>query len=330
MRHLSLPQARCWTQLLLLLVCVAAGAMRPAAAATGAVARTVAAQAAQMRELSDASGTRRRASEFDDDDPGGIVTLPAGARVERDLAYGTDPAQRLDVYIPAGASRSPLIVLVHGGAWMIGDKSNAGLLANKITRWLPRGYVLVSVNYRLVPKANPLQQADDLARALALVQARASQWGADANRLVLMGHSAGAHLVMLLASDDDLLRAAGARRWQATVSLDSAAIDVVSAMQAPHYAFFDTVFAADPAFWAQASPLHRLKAAPLPTLLVCSSQREAACSANRQYASRAAALGGRIQVVPVSLSHREVNQELGLAGEYSDAVDRFLAQQGLP
>ena len=66
MRHLSLPQARCWTQLLLLLVCVAAGAMRPAAAATGAVARTVAAQAAQMRELTDASGTRRRASEFDE------------------------------------------------------------------------------------------------------------------------------------------------------------------------------------------------------------------------------------------------------------------------
>lgn len=56
------------------------------------------------------------------------------------------------------------------------------------------GYALVSTNYRLSPAAHPLEQADDVARALALVQQQAPQWGADPRRLVLMGHSAGAHL----------------------------------------------------------------------------------------------------------------------------------------
>lgn len=306
-----------------------AGLAWPARA--GALSDSVAAQAAEMRSLIDASGARRRPSDLDDDDPGGTLVLPAGARIERDIAYGSTAEQRLDAYIPAGATQAPLLVMVHGGAWMIGDKANPGVVANKVSRWLPRGYILVSVNYRLVPRATPLEQADDLARALALVQQRAASWGGDAKKLVLMGHSAGAHLVSLLAADPAIGQARGVARWLGTVSLDSAAMDVVATMQAPHYGFFDTVFKSDRAVWTQSSPLHRLSSAPqAPMLLVCSSKRDNACAQNRAFSAKANGLGGRTTVLPVALSHREINQDLGQPGEYSDAVDAFVKTLGLP
>ena len=83
------------------------------------------------------------------------VPLPAGAQVERDLSYGTDPQQRLDVYIPAQAKDAPILFMVHGGAWIIGDKGASGFVSNKIVRWLPKGYILVSSNYRMSRQPNP-------------------------------------------------------------------------------------------------------------------------------------------------------------------------------
>ncbi len=65
----------------------------------------------------------------------------------------------------------------------------------------------------------------DVARALAAVQARAGEWGGDASRVVLMGHSAGAHLVALLSADPTRAAAEGAGPWRSAVVLDSAAID---------------------------------------------------------------------------------------------------------
>jgi acetyl esterase/lipase len=310
---------------------VLTGLLLPAARAAGPVSESVAAQAAEMRQLIDASATRRRPSDLADDDPGATLVLPAGARVERDVAYGSTAEQKLDAYIPAGASNAPVVVLVHGGAWLMGDKTSAGLLANKVARWLPRGYILASVNYRLVPRATPLDQADDLARALALVQQRAAGWGGNPQRVLLMGHSAGAHLAGLLVADPAIAGARGASRWLGTVLLDSAAMDVPALMQAPHQAFYDTVFKADKAVWQQSSPLHRLQAAPAaPALLVCSSQRDLSCAQNKAFATKASGFGGRVSVLPVAMSHREINQDLGLAGEYTEAVEAFMKALGLP
>lgn len=309
---------------------VLAGLLAPAQAA-GPVSESVAAQAAEMRKLIDASAARRRISDLADDDPGATVVLPAGARVERDVAYGSAAEQKFDLYIPAGATQAPIVFMVHGGAWMIGDKANAGVVAGKVSRWLPRGYILASVNYRLVPRATPLEQADDLARALALVQTRAASWGGDGRRVLVMGHSAGAHLAALLAADPAFAQARGATRWLGTVLLDSAAMDVPALMQAPHQGFYDTVFKADKAVWALSSPLHRLTAMPqAPLLLVCSSLRENACAQNKAFAAKVSGLGGKATVLPVAMSHREINQDLGLAGEYTEAVDSFVKSLGLP
>ena len=264
--------------------------------------------------------------------PASPLTLPPGARVDPDLAYGPDPAQRMDVYRPTAAPpvRAPVILFVHGGAWRTGDKRHGSVVAHKMAHWLPRGTLFVSVNYRMLPRADPLEQARDVARALALAQDKAASWGADPARFVLMGHSAGAHLVALLAADRNLAAQQGARPWLGTVALDSAALDVVAIMQARHLRLYDRAFGKQPDFWREASPLHRLDGARAPLLLVCSSQRRDACPQARQMAERASARGGRAQVLPVDLSHAEINKTLGQPGRYTEAVDGFLQSLGLP
>lgn len=232
----------------------------------------------------------------------------------------------MDVYRPASPGHGGVIVLVHGGGWRRGDKADARLVANKVTHWVGQGWVLVSVNYRLLPGAGPLAQADDVARALAQVQMLAPRWGADPNRCVLMGHSAGAHLVALLTADPALSRARSAAPWCATVTIDTAAYDLVSLMEAPHLALYDTAFGADPRAWQTASPWHRLQCAPtMPVLLVCSARRRTACAPAQAFASRIESLGGRAHVLPVELGHFEINRQLGLDADYTQAVDDFLA-----
>lgn len=258
------------------------------------------------------------------------VPLPAGARVERDLSYGTDSQQRLDVYIPAQAKDAPILFMVHGGAWIIGDKGASGFVANKVARWLPKGYILVSSNYRMSRQPNPLDQADDVARALAFVQAKASSWGGDPTHVLLLGHSAGAHLVSLLAADSRIVTANGGAAWLGTIVLDSAAFDLVEIMQGKHHRIYDRAFGKDRSFWTEASPFHRLTTAPAPILVVCSTRRDDACPQAQPFASKAIKLGGRVVILPVDMKHGEINKELGLPSDYTNTVESFMRSLGLP
>ena len=92
------------------------------------------------------------------------VAVPAGGTAIRNVAYGPDPAQRFDVYLPARAANAPVVFYVRGGGWANGDKTNPGL-ADKLAHWLPKGYAVVSSNYRMLPEAMPQEQARDIARA---------------------------------------------------------------------------------------------------------------------------------------------------------------------
>jgi arylformamidase len=251
--------------------------------------------------------------------------LPAGTRVLRDIAYGTDAAQRYDVYAPANARHLPIIVMVHGGGWSNGDKNNPGLATPKAAYWLPRGYVFVSINYRMLPDAAPATQARDVASAIADVQRHASDWGGDATRTVLMGHSAGAHLVALLGARPSDLEHAGAQRPRAVVALDSAAMNVEQIMQAKHYPLYDRAFGSDASDWIAISPWHALSKASLPVLAVCSSRREDSCTQARGFAQRAQTFGVAVQVLPQDLSHMQINRTLGAPSDYTSAVDRFIA-----
>ena len=252
--------------------------------------------------------------------------LPAGTRVLRDLAYGDDPRQRFDVYLPAKPlDAAPVILVVHGGGWANGNKDNPGLVDGKAGKWLPEGRVLVSTNYRMRPDTAPLDQARDVARALAQVQRLAPEWGADPSRVVLMGHSAGAHLAALVGASPSLWREAGASAPLGVVSLDSGALDVPDMMRRPRLPpLYHRAFGADPDDWVAASPQHQLTAQAVPMLLVCSTRRNDTCPQARAFQAEAATLGVAMEVLPQALSHRQLNRELGLPSDYTAAVDRWL------
>jgi acetyl esterase/lipase len=252
---------------------------------------------------------------------------PAAAAVRKldDLAYGPSAKQRLDVYLPPGAGRAPILVMVHGGAWMFGDKGSRGVVGAKVEHWVMNGWILVSVNNRLLPEATPLEQADDVAHALAFVQSRAAAWGGDATRIVLMGHSAGAHLVALLSAQPSLAANAGASRWAGTVVLDSAALDLETLMRQPHARFYDRVFGADVESWRATSPTARLGADAVPMLLVCSTLRfDDSCGQSERFSARVNGRGATARVHREALTHGAIDLELGRPGSYTDDVDAFI------
>lgn len=254
----------------------------------------------------------------------GPATLPPGIRVVRDVAYGDDPRQRFDVYAPARASHAPVILMVHGGSWRNGDKAMRGVIEAKIARWVPRGFIVISTNYRMLPDTAPLQQAMDVARALALAQRRASEWGGDEHRFVLIGHSAGAHLVALLTAKPDLAHAQGAVPWLGTVSLDSASLDVMQTMQRRHLPLYDHAFGDRSADWLAASPYQQMHEQIAPFLAVCSSRRRDSCPQAHAFVDKAGGFGSRAGVLEEDLSHEAINQQLGRPSEYTTQVEAFL------
>jgi acetyl esterase/lipase len=113
----------------------------------------------------------------------------------------------LDVYAPAKAKDAPVMVMIHGGGWAIGDKANRGLIEGKVPWFTRRGWVFVSVNYRLSPQVRHPEHVRDVARALAWVHEKIQPLGGDPSRIFVMGHSAGAHLAALVAIDPSYLKA---------------------------------------------------------------------------------------------------------------------------
>lgn len=278
---------------------------------------------AQAGPLRDRIAQLRGQQGLDEDSASAVAPLPPSTRVWRDVAYGSDPNQRYDVYAPAKASGAPVILMVHGGGWSRGDKAGRGVVPNKVARWVPKGFVVVSANYRMLPGADPLTQARDVARALGEAQERASEWGGDHSRFILMGHSAGAHLVAMLTASPALAAEAGAKPWLGTVFLDSAALDLVSLMEGRHFGLYDRAFGTDRDYWRANSPYQLLTRAAPPVLAVCSTRRAEACPHARAFAAKARSLGMVASVLEEDLTHGQINGELGLDSPYTAAVESF-------
>ena len=132
-------------------------------------------------------------------------------RIARDVAYGDHPRQKLDVYSPRGAPEGggawPVLVFFYGGGWSDGSKDQYGWAAQALAS---RGFVVVVPDYRLVPEVRFPSFIEDAAAATAFTGAHARDWGADAGRLGVVGHSAGAHLALMIALDKRYMAAAGA------------------------------------------------------------------------------------------------------------------------
>jgi acetyl esterase/lipase len=133
-------------------------------------------------------------------------------------SYGTHPAQRAELWVPAGQAfaettggdtgsiRHPLVVFVHGGAWRIGSPEEYRFVARTLGE---AGFATALVGYRLVPEGRFPAMLEDTAAAIAWVRERAPCAGVRTDRIALSGHSAGAYNVLMMGLDPQWLRAAG-------------------------------------------------------------------------------------------------------------------------
>lgn len=190
-----------------------------------------------------------------------LRNAPAQFTIERDFVYveRSDRWLHADAYTPTGRGPFPGVLLVHGGSWKRGNKQRMARIAERLAQ---RGYVAVSIDYRLAPANRFPAQLHDCQAALRWMRTNAARLRLDPARIAGFGYSAGAHLVALLAttSDDDGLREdfatlAPDTRLQAAV-LGAVPVDLA---QFPANAVFESVLGASvaerPDLYSLASPL---------------------------------------------------------------------------
>lgn len=248
-----------------------------------------------------------------------------------ELSYGRNVKQRLDFVAPTGVSKPvPLIIYIHGGGWSIGDKGRGG--TTKATHFTKGGYAFASLNYRLVPDVTVEQQGADVAAAIAYLRANAQMLGVDGDRMVIMGHSAGAHLAALVSSDPAYLKAAHVpmAAIRGTILLDGAAYDVSRQMADPRNRLpqvYKAAFGDDPKRQAALSPIKHAAGPNVANWLILpvasradsSAQSDALASALRQGGSQAT-----VTPVPDS-THMKLNKNLGIDGDFAtERVDAFV------
>jgi arylformamidase len=285
-----------------------------------------------------------------------LTAVPsAAATAQRDVNYDLDsppavPSQnRLDLYTPDGAAakdRRPVVVYVHGGGWAIGDKANQ--IQDKANLFTNAGYVFVSVNYRLSPdsgdpETNPGRikfpdHPHDVGEAIGWLNRHVSSYGGDPNRIALIGHSSGAHLVSLVSTDPEYLAAYGVDEWQliGTVSLDSDAYDVPhrvatgtpQARAILYNAFATPAENAVSNAWVLGSPVTWAGAKDPPFLLVPQAANPGRVSESQGMAALLAS-GSGASVFLAPYSHEGINDAVGsptdTAGETAAIMD-FLSR----
>jgi len=130
-----------------------------------------------------------------------------GYSIHQDLAYGTAPRQRLDVYVPDGLKGpAPVLLFFYGGAWQSGDRAMYLAFGQAFAT---KGIVTMVADYRLYPQVTYPAFVEDAARALAWAHAHAAAYGGDPGRIFVAGHSAGAYNAIMLASDPRFIQAQG-------------------------------------------------------------------------------------------------------------------------
>lgn len=248
------------------------------------------------------------------------------------LSYGPERLQALDFW-RARAASAPLTVFVHGGAWRAGDK-DVSSKTWQVPFFLSKGHGFASVNYRLVPDVGVAQQAEDVARSVKFLVDRADALGVDRRRILLMGHSAGAHLAALVATDGRYLQQVGLQVSDiaGVILLDGAGYDVPRQMAVAGPMMQRTyrmAFGEDRAQQLALSPMSHAAAPNARAFLVLHVQRPDSAQQSRALsdALRQAGTPADVHGLPGEgrSGHREINIELGDPSYPGTAiVDRWL------
>jgi acetyl esterase/lipase len=247
---------------------------------------------------------------------GGAAAL---APAPQTLSYGSEALQALDLWVPQGGKPAPLVLFVHGGGWKRGSKDNASSRAMP-GHMLGQGYAYASINYRLLPAATVEQQAADVAAALAHLLKRADELGIDRNRVVLTGHSAGAHLVALVGTDERYLKAAGLSfaDLKGVMPNDGSAYDVPTQLADAGPLMTSTytdAFGTDPARQKALSPLTHAAGPNAPAFLLIHVQRPDGIVQNKALAEALKRAGTAVEIGSFPgeglQGHAEINRRLG-------------------
>lgn len=222
-----------------------------------------------------------------------VTKLPRGGSFHWDIAYvaGTKPGlkpdsvQTLDLFVPPGKGPFPLIFWIHGGGWHSGGKEKSGV--HLALKFLPKGFAIASINYRLTADAPFPAQIEDCNAALIYLRKHAAEYQLDADRVGALGHSAGAHLAAIMAVTGDghlfspkreaSVRVQAAVCWATPADLDRDRGDwpktsmMFNDTNAPLWAFFPgKVY--DGAFARTASPASYVHPGVSPLIIVHGAQ----------------------------------------------------------
>ena len=129
--------------------------------------------------------------------------FPKETVIHQNIPYANDTLKRhlMDIYVPAGAKESsPLIVFIHGGAWMLNDKyADMGYMKNTVHGFIDSGYIMASIDYRYSTDAPFPAQIQDCNQAVEYLYQHAAEYKIDKKRIAVIGFSAGGHLASLMA-----------------------------------------------------------------------------------------------------------------------------------
>jgi len=263
-------------------------------------------------------------------------TAASQAAVYQNIVYldapDADPKlNALDIYVPAGATNAPVLIFVHGGAWTLGDKSGVG---SKPEAFNAAGYVFVSVNYRLAPEVQHPVYVQDVAAAIAWVYHHIASYGGDPERIFLLGHSAGAQLVALVATDETRLQVYGLDLGviKGVVPLDGAGYDIPNRIHSSGSGIveeaYQEAFGTDPAVWMDASPVYHVAAGKNipPFLLIYAGEREDAVIQAETLAAALENAGVSVELFHAAdKTHATVNQDLAEGDYVFEKIIEFYA-----
>lgn len=252
-------------------------------------------------------------------------------KIHRDLEYNAirrvDSARlSLDVYESGlrsddGARGLPIVLYIHGGAWVGGDKDQALF---KPLAFVPHGFIFASANYRFRPEATLIEMAQSVADAAGWLRRNAPDYGADPDRIFLLGHSAGAHLVSLLGTNTKFLTNAGVpiTAIRGVVSLDTAVYDLPKLVHSSAGKVQRSVFAGNESFFTAASPWHHVSVdtAHPPFLIFYSDGRPDAITQTIPFGERLRSVG-RIATVKEAKGrdHSALDTQIGVSGDTQTA-----------
>jgi arylformamidase len=192
--------------------------------------------------------------------PSQEAVLAKHTELKKDVSYGKDEKQRLDLYVPRGAKQAPVVIFVHGGEWSRHDKAEVSYKPKFLNE---HEILFVSVNYRLSPEAKHPDHIDDVASAIRWVHDHIAEYGGDPHKIFLLGHSAGCHLVTLVTLDPRYLAKVKLQPadLRGVVAWSGGAYDLVQKVNdGGMYAdYIKKAFGESEEAWREASPMAQVK-----------------------------------------------------------------------